>query len=91
MTIIGIVLWEGAATHADGLYDYLINTLPTHGSETERRCAVNEKYVYSCCTSLQLPNTRIVAYAIVIDVLILLYSLFFVPDELISMNANDLR
>ena len=42
--MVGIVVWEGvSAEDADHLYDYISNTLPDKGHETERRCGVNEK------------------------------------------------
>lgn len=43
--IISIVVWDGIPeTQATSLYDYLRNTLPENGFETERRCGTNEKY-----------------------------------------------
>ena len=42
--MIALVAWEGVPTHqADDLYDYLCNTLPKNGFETERRCGTNER------------------------------------------------
>lgn len=43
--VVVIVAWEGVvAQQANDLYDFLINTLPQHGLETDRQCGLNEKY-----------------------------------------------
>ena len=43
--IVVIVAWEGVVRkQADHLYDYLINTLPKNGFETDRQCGLNERY-----------------------------------------------
>ncbi|KAL4240871.1 5-methylcytosine catabolic process [Mactra antiquata] len=47
--VIGIVAWEGVpAKQADHLYDFLSDTLPAHGNETERRCGTNDRKTCAC-------------------------------------------
>ena len=42
--VVGIVIWEGVGSdQADDIYQYLSETLPKHGLETERRCGTNER------------------------------------------------
>ena len=42
--IIAVVVWEGVPEQqATTLYDYIRNTLPPYGFETERRCGTNDK------------------------------------------------